>query len=326
MIRMDEKQQKKRIRHCLGANGWTLLIYFGIMNAAVAIVMVFDMVFQMMSSPEMLFTGYLDDSVLEKLMGNAWGYFIAAAIGFVILLIWKGKKFCFRDIWVTDKVMSGKDFFGVLFIFVAGQLVFQLFAGVLEVLMNLLGLSVMTAIENAALSCDTLSMFLYAGILAPITEEILFRGLIMRSLQPFGRKFAIFTSAFLFGVFHGNLVQSPFAFAVGLVLGYVAMEYSILWAMVLHMFNNLLLSDAMTRLTFCLPEDIGLIVSWAVIVAMSAVGVVVAIVKRKEIVQYLRREKMNKTYVKCFFASAGIIVLMVVMFANMLLGITPYTP
>ena len=323
---MDEKQQKRLLRRRLGSTGWTLLIYFGIMNASVVLVLVLDMVMRMFSDPDMLFSGEIDDSVLDALMGNAWGYFLAAAIGLLILLIWKGRKFCFRDIWVTEKTMNFKDFFGILFVFVTGQLVFQVFAYILEFLLNLVGLSAMSAIESASIATDTLSMFLYAGILAPITEEILFRGLIMRSLQPFGRKFAIFTSAFLFGIFHGNLVQSPFAFAVGLVLGYVAIEYSILWAMVLHMFNNLLLSDVMTRLTSGLPEDVGLIINWAVILALSVAGIIVAAVNHKRISAYLNRERMNGICLKCFFSSAGVIVLMVVMLDNMLLGITAYTP
>lgn len=322
---MDEKQQKKHLRRHLGSTGWTLLIYFCIMNACVILVLIVDMIFRMLRDPEMMFSGTFDGSMMTELMGNGWGYFIAAAIGLAIMLVWKGKKFCFREIWVTDKAMTCKDFFSLLFIFVSGQLVFQLFASLLEALLNLLGLSAMSAIEAASFATDTLSMFLYAGILAPITEEILFRGLLMRTLQPFGKKFAILTSAFLFGIFHGNLVQSPFAFAVGLVLGYTAMEYSILWAMVLHMFNNLLLSDVMNRLTSGLSEEVATIINLAVILALSAAGIVVAIVRRKEISEYLNREKMNGTCLKCFFSSAGIIVLMAVMVLNMILGISAYS-
>ena len=35
---------------------------------------------------------------------------------------------------------------------------------------------------------DNFIMFLYAGILAPITEEILFRGVVQRTLLPWGRR------------------------------------------------------------------------------------------------------------------------------------------
>ncbi|MES3025434.1 MAG: type II CAAX endopeptidase family protein [Pseudomonadota bacterium] len=55
-----------------------------------------------------------------------------------------------------------------------------------------------------------------ACILAPILEEMLFRGIILRSfLQLYSRSVAIFGSAFLFGIAHLNIYQ----FAAGAVMG-----------------------------------------------------------------------------------------------------------
>ena len=85
---------------------------------------------------------------------------------------------------------------------------------------------------------------------APVTEELLFRGGRLRSLQPYGKRFAIFCSALLFGLVHQNLTQTPFAFGFGLLAGYVAVEYSILWSMSLHILNNAVLAlglDALLR-------------------------------------------------------------------------------
>ena len=36
---------------------------------------------------------------------------------------------------------------------------------------------------------------------------------------------------------HGNIPQAVFAIFVGVVLGYVTIEYSIWWAILLHIFN-----------------------------------------------------------------------------------------
>lgn len=60
-----------------------------------------------------------------------------------------------------------------------------------------------------------------AVIIAPILEELIFRKLILSRLLPFGEGFAVFVSAVLFGLFHGNLAQMPYAVAVGLVFGLV---------------------------------------------------------------------------------------------------------
>ena len=90
-------------------------------------------------------------------------------------------------------------------------------------------------------------MILYVAVVAPVVEEPLFRA---PSCGAFSLRQALRHCFFrpAFGLFHGNLIQIPFAFLTGLVLGYTAVEYSIVWAMLLHFINNgifsLLLSPA----------------------------------------------------------------------------------
>ena len=109
------------------------------------------------------------------------------------------------------------------------------------------------------------------------------------------------------------MLVSVLLFAVGLVLGYVAMEYNILWAMALHMFNNLIYADTMTRLMGeFLPKWENLL-SWLMILLTALASVVILIVKRKAIGDYLQRERTDQLSVKAFFSSPGIIVLMVIL-------------
>lgn len=76
-------------------------------------------------------------------------------------------------------------------------------------------------------------------VLAPIFEEILFRGLIMRRLLKYGAPFAIVVSALLFGMLHGNMSQIPFAFMMGLALGYFAYRLgSVRASILLHALVN----------------------------------------------------------------------------------------
>ena len=64
------------------------------------------------------------------------------------------------------------------------------------------------------------------GILTPITEELIFRGLIYRRLRwSTEARFAIPASAFIFAVFHGNLLQGIYAFCIGLLLAFVYERY-----------------------------------------------------------------------------------------------------
>ena len=63
--------------------------------------------------------------------------------------------------------------------------------------------------------------FLATVVLAPVTEEFLFRGVILHGfLRNYGRRKAILVSALLFALFHLNPWQFPGAFLLGLVLGW----------------------------------------------------------------------------------------------------------
>ncbi len=79
------------------------------------------------------------------------------------------------------------------------------------------------------------------AIVPALAEEFAFRGIIMGILRRFGDGFAVLTSAIIFGVLHGNFEQMPFAFLVGLALGFIAIKSGSLWtAIAVHFFNNLI--------------------------------------------------------------------------------------
>ena len=85
--------------------------------------------------------------------------------------------------------------------------------------------------------------YIVIGILAPIAEEMVFRGAILRSLlkafSPQMHWLAIILSALLFGVVHGNLPQGCHAFAIGLLLGWLYYRTdSIVPGVVFHWVNN----------------------------------------------------------------------------------------
>lgn len=317
MTMQEWRQMKKNLRHSFSTVGWTLLAYYGIMNVAVFLAIFLEIIIRMMTG---LASGNLDgmmDIALDA-TGNGWGYFLAIGVGLLILLLWKKPRFFKEEIGAKGKPMTPGSFLALLCIFLSGQAVYQLFATVLELILNACGLSMLEGLEQFSADTDSFSMFLYMGILAPITEEILFRGLIQRSLKPYGKKFAILCSAFAFGIFHGNLIQSPYAFLVGLVLGYAASEYSIAWAMVLHMINNLIIADMLPRLTSGLPDSAANLIIWLVIMVFTIGAIGVLIAKRRQIGEYRRGERMNRVYLNCFFTSPGMIVLMVLMGLSMI--------
>lgn len=322
---MNDQLICAQLRPKFGAVGLALLVYYGIMNAAVMLISVVQAVVSLLpfllTDPDAILSDAVMDSVLNSVVNNGWGYLLATLIGAVVLLLWKNKQFCFHEIWQRHKPLTGGSFFMLLCIFLSAQAIVQLMTTALEWFFNLFDMSIMDSLESMNPSGDSLSMFLYMGLAAPIFEEILFRGLVLRTLEPYGRKFAILGSAFLFGIFHGNILQTPFAFAVGLILGYVTLEYSIVWAMVLHLINNLILGDLLTRLMQLLPPWVGEL-SFAVIVWGSLLAaVIILIVKRKQVLTYFTGPKIHPLCLKSFFTSPGILVLTGVMGLNILLSV-----
>ena len=86
----------------------------------------------------------------------------------------------------------------------------------------------------------TIGMFIYSVLLAPISEELIFRGVTMRQAKkalPFW--VANLLQAFLFGVFHGNMMQGIYTFCLGFLLGYICeASGSIYNSILLHMLFN----------------------------------------------------------------------------------------
>lgn len=83
--------------------------------------------------------------------------------------------------------------------------------------------------------------YLAIGLLAPLAEELVFRGAILKALLGWSKNhwMAIAISALLFALVHGNPVQMPHAFLVGLLLGWMYYRTgSIVPGVAYHWVNN----------------------------------------------------------------------------------------
>ena len=313
---MDEKYVNRFLRREFRVIGWLLVAYYGIMNLMVAAAVLSD---TMRQSLEALSQGrFLTEPDLQGIMGNGWGYVATVAIGMLFLFCWKEDQFWKKSVLACHGRMSVGVFAVLACLCMAAQLVNSLWIAGLELVMNQFDRSVSQILESVSGQSDTFSMFLYASILAPLSEELIFRGYILQSLRPYGKKFAVVLSAFVFGIFHGNLLQTPYAFLMGLVLGYVTVEYHIGWAVALHVFNNLILADLLTRLTGGLSAQASETVSLILLGGATAAAGVVMILKRKSIAEYIRSDWMDRRCVKCFFTNSGVIALLVLMALNAL--------
>ena len=315
----DPKEiRRKGLRRQGNIQGATLLIYMAIMNVAATVVMSAAAVFQvvldilqsdgMLNANEELFDRLLDSA----LTASGWGYLLSIAIGLVILLLWKKPKYIRNTIFASGRKMPIGSFLLLTVIFLTGQQLYQWWYMLLDLLARISGISLDVILESGSVDTNTVPMFLYVCFLGPIAEEVLFRGLVLRSLEPYGKKFAIFMSALLFGLFHGNVMQVPFAFVVGLVMGYVAVEYNIYWAIVLHIINNFVIADLLPRLFEFLPTGMGDNLLSIFLLACTVATVLILIVRRRDVRDYCRENATEKGTYKAFFRTPVMIIFMVI--------------
>lgn len=96
--------------------------------------------------------------------------------------------------------------------------------------------------EVSNLSSGFFLTFIVIVILGSITEELIFRGILFEEINRlFDYKFAIFYTAFLFGIFHFNILQGVNAFLLAIILAIVYYyRKNILDSILIHMVNNFL--------------------------------------------------------------------------------------
>ena len=314
---MTDKEINRWLRKRFSPIGWLLLLYYGLLTLLTSVAAAADAATESLwATISGDFSGNLN---WDKIYSNGWGYVAAILVGFAILHAWKGNTYWKQELFAKANTMKGKTIL-CLFLFCMGaQMANSLWVTLLELLMNAGGKSVMPILESVAGSSDTFSMFLYASVFAPIWEELLFRGYVLRTLRPYGKRFAVWGSALLFGLFHGNLLQTPYAVIMGLVLGYVTVEYSIPWAMLLHMFNNLVLADLLSRLTASWSETAYGVLNLILFGGSAVLSLVILYRNRHEIRAYRKGEWIDRRCLKCFFTNPGILTLAVVMCVSMLL-------
>lgn len=120
------------------------------------------------------------------------------------------------------------------------QLITSLLADALTAFLERAGVSLYTpsfSLHGSALRI--LMLVLYTCIIAPITEELLLRGVVLKNFSRVSQRFAILLSALLFGIMHENLMQFLFTFPLGILLAYITIRHNSLTpAIITHIAVN----------------------------------------------------------------------------------------
>ena len=127
----------------------------------------------------------------------------------------------------------------------------------------------------------TIMSVISMAIVPAVIEETAIRGIVMQPLRRYGDKFAILSSAVIFSILHGNMVQIPYTMVAGLYFGLVVVLTGSLWpSIVLHFFNNLFSVVIMVAETNFGEETASIVMS-ALLGIVIVVGIVGSIMFAK---------------------------------------------
>lgn len=172
-------------------------------------------------------------------------------------------------------------------------------------------------------------LFLQVVILAPVLEEIVFRGIVMQSMRRFGDTFALIMSSMIFSLIHANFVQSPNAFLMGIVIGYFVLRSgSIKIGIYIHVVNNFL-SFAMDILSRYMNEDYFFIVFRTIQAVYVLIGIVALLYILKKYQNFFILNS-SETVTKCkqkfvyFLSSVAMILFLIIIIRTMVATVVPY--
>lgn len=190
--------------------------------------------------------------------------------------IWGRKKTAEDKKYFKEKVLRAKTF---AMISIASVGLYY-FAAIIATVIELVSPQIMqeySEMMDMALGGSVVFAMLAAVILAPINEECIMRGLILKNLQKyFSDTTVIIMQAVLFGIFHMNWVQGIYVLPVGAALGFVAVKSrSVLPCIYMHLFYNL-----MSFVVSCLPVffQTGF---FSVIAVVASAGIVWSMSRKK---------------------------------------------
>ena len=229
------------------------LIFLGVqlvISMVVAIPMVFSVVMRMVESSAA--ASYSPEAMTDELM-----QFFMDRILLVVLLSNVGNIAVFTPMWLRVRKQLGPpdkfNFIGAAFLtlgFFAGFNIVQMFIFSITDVMKYFPSS--DDVSNFIIGGPFIIQVLSVGVIGPIAEELVFRGVILGRMKWLPNWAAVLISAAVFGFIHLNLFQGLYAGLAGVFLGLTFVKYrSIILACAGHIAYNL----ASVLMGQYMPED-----------------------------------------------------------------------
>lgn len=226
--------------------------------------------------------------------------------GFAILLLSEiiVLLFGFLVFYVVTKGIEDSEKGEVLKISLKSFLGFLLVSIAFMIVSNILGTIINTGIarirgetgfydpvESILSQENMILMSLYVVVVGPIMEELVFRKIMLDKIRRFGELPAIIISSIAFGLYHMNLAQFFYAFAVGLVFAYITLKTNtVFYAIILHMIINL----RSVIITPFIGNEFALAIIVLINIIAAIAGLIIFISKSKNIKFEVSKEPVKK--------------------------------
>lgn len=164
---------------------------------------------------------------------------------------------------------------------------------------------------EAIMNQNYIISLIYAAVLAPLIEEIIFRKILLNKLRRFGDIPAILMTGLAFGLFHFNLMQFFYAAVLGFLFAYITIRTNtIRYSIILHMMIN-----SVGTIFVPFVKDMNLFVMMMItawVFTAVTIGVVFFILNIRKI----RLEKAEQPVrAKAFILNLGVILFIIISIA-----------
>jgi hypothetical protein len=314
-----DRTEKIRIRKLYNSVGIALILQYVLMMA-----------FAMLGY--ILFQNYITDDVNEETGASIIGFTEAAIMFCAPALASLMMFFCYntrhnvksKELFRTDGLSRDFIFKAVLAAFFFHQIGMILEYAV-NIILTLSNLEVPDLNYELAGDFPTAATdFLTSVILAPVAEEMFFRGVVMKQAARVSKRFGIVFSAVIFGLMHGNIYQFVMATMLGLVLGYAASESgSLVPSIICHMAVNFMASISDIAAYF--DDSIDTLVYLIVSAAELVIGIIgmVWIAKSGGIKLPKYTEYHKKRTLPIMIKSIWVIIAVIIYLYDIISGIKP---
>lgn len=282
--------ERYNIKKIFSRMGLLLLFLMGIMlgvtvfvEAIVEFMLMKHEGISFLESPEPFSTkvqNYMDKSSLNNaitVVANLITWILTAFLG-CKLFKYKPKDFFggFSD------TLNGKS----MMVYLGVGLIIQTVAGlIMDALYYVSALDYLEPDYQASVK-KLLASFVGCCIIAPVMEEFVFRGVLLKAGSVVSQRFGIIVTALMFGLLHANLSQFLLAFPIGILLGYVTVKYnSIIPSILIHMVVNMR-AESISIVGAINPNAVG--------IYSILVNVVIGVVAIPAIIFMIRHEKLPK--------------------------------